>query len=107
MKGRAGGSLTKKLKINKLRLTPQAGAKLRQLGLSPDDVYLIATFARKQPREGSTLYTFEPSKLPVEVRAQLAYLRGASLHVSEGMIVNVTLERGSQCAETHNQQQPD
>ena len=89
----------KKFKVTKLKLSPEASARLRSLGLSLGDLDIVICLGHKINCDELTFYIFNQKQL-AKADQHLAHLVNTILIISSGRIIDVCRDPQAQLEAT-------
>lgn len=78
-----------KLRVEKLKLTPESERRWLECGLELNDLYVLLTLGRKLRVTGGTWYSFEAPQLPPGAEEQLRHLVGFCVLIADGQIQEI------------------
>jgi hypothetical protein len=75
-----------KLRIEKLKLTPESERRWRECGLELSDLYVLLTLGRKLQVSDGIWYSLEAPQIPPGAEEQLRHLIGFCVLIVDGQI---------------------
>jgi hypothetical protein len=78
-----------KLRVEKLKLTPESERRWLDCGLEIHDLYVLLALGRKLRVTDGTWYSFEAPQMPPGAEEELCHLVGLCVLIAEGQIQEI------------------